>query len=166
MSIKWRIYCTEPGYEGWKTAWSDTAITTCPNNVAHSVNLNSVNEIGWEKEAFRITPTITYSRSTKFLRIGRTHYSTFQHGNLRRVKFIGNKDGTISSYDVEVYDVTNKVSLASMNFTNTDIDTLNDLGTISPSPSGDVIIEINAKRTGGNRRSHLHIDQIIFYGEK
>jgi hypothetical protein len=166
MSTKWRIYCTEPGDEGWQTAWSDTVITTCPNNVSHSVNPNSTSEIGWEKEAFRLTPTITTSKSSKLLRIERIHYSTLQHGNLRRVKFIGNKEGNVSSYDVEVYDVTNQTSLVSGNFTNTGIDDINDVGTISSSPSGDVILEINAKQTGGTGNSGFYIDQIIVYGEK
>ena len=153
MSTKWRIYCTEPGDEGWHTAWSDMAITTCPSNVAHSVNSNSVTEIAREKEAFRITPTILDSDSTELLRMARIHYSTSLHGTLRRIKFIGNKEGNISSYDVEVYDVTNQVSLISANFTNTGIDDLNDLGVISSPPSGDVILEINAKQTNGTGTS-------------
>ncbi len=166
MSTKWRIYCTEPGDEGWQTAWSDAAITTCPNNASHSVNANSVNGIALEEEAFRITPTILDSNSTEFLRMVRIHYSTSQHGTLRRIKFIGNKDGNISSYDVEVYDVTNQVSLISTNFTNTGVDDFNDLGAISSPPSGDAILEINAKQTGGTGNSSFHIDQIIVYGEK
>ncbi len=166
MSTKWRIYCTEPGDEGWQTAWSDTAITTCPNNAVHSVNSNSVNEIALEEEAFRITPTILESDSTEFLRMVRIHYSDSHHGTLRRIKFIGNKTGNISSYDVEVYDVTNQVSLISTNFTNTGVDDLNDLGAISSPPSGDVILEINAKQTDGTGTSNLYIDQIIVYGEK
>ena len=38
MSKRWKIYCAEPGDEGWKYVWSDTTPTECPNNPNHPTN--------------------------------------------------------------------------------------------------------------------------------
>jgi hypothetical protein len=40
---KWKIYCTTEN--AFIEGWSETAITTCPNNTAHTVNPDSVSEV-------------------------------------------------------------------------------------------------------------------------
>ena len=40
---KWKIYCTTEN--AFIEGWSETAITTCPNNTAHTVNADSVSEV-------------------------------------------------------------------------------------------------------------------------
>jgi hypothetical protein len=40
---KWKIYCTTEN--AFVEGWSETAITTCPNDTAHTVNPDSVSEV-------------------------------------------------------------------------------------------------------------------------
>jgi hypothetical protein len=166
MSTKYRIFCTEPGDEGWQYSWADTPLTTCPNNVAHSVNSNSVQQIAMEVESFRITPTLISSTNSEWKRIISFPYSRTQYGPLRRVKFIGKITGSITSFDVEVYDVTNVVSLSTKNFTNNEDDQLLVMNPILSPPSSDTHIEINVKKNGGIKKDEVIVEQIIIFGEK
>lgn len=166
MTTKYRIFCTEPGDEGWQYTWSDTPLTTCPNNVAHSVNSNSVQQVAVELESFRITPTLISSANSEWKRIVSFPYSTAQYGPLRRIKLTGKMTGNITSFDVEVYDVTNVVSLATTNFTNNVDDQLLIIDPILSPPSSDVHIEINVKKNGGIKKDEVIVEQIIIFGEK
>ena len=66
MSIQWRIYCTEVGDEGFHTVWSDTTPTTCPNNVAHSINPNSISAVQTARELTRINHVQNVTTSEYF----------------------------------------------------------------------------------------------------
>ena len=146
MSIKWKIYCNEPGDIGWQYEWSDVQITQCPNNPAHSVNPNSVAEVSREIEKIRFSPT--FSKTTKgysFIRLGIFKYDPEIFGNRIRAKFYGEIDGT-GSFDIELFDVTNNVSLTMDNFTNEITDELQECSPIDSSlPNSPAIIEINMR---------------------
>ena len=167
MSIQWRIYCTEPGDVGWHYEWSDTAITTCPNNPTHTVNPDSVQEVARETEAFRLNFTNLTSEATSYSQIAEMYYPTSIHGPIRRMKFYGALSGSVTSYDIELYDVTNHVSLITKNFTNTDSSILLDLGVVGTPPTGDVTLAVNGQQIGGTTTSdYFFIDQIVVYGQK
>ena len=166
MTTKYRIFCTEPGDEGWQYAWSDTPLTTCPNDVTHSVNSNSIQQVAIETESFRITPISISSTSAQWKRILTFPYSTTQYGPLRRIKLVGKLTGTITSFDVEVYDVANVASLVTTNFTNSLDDQLLVMDSILSPPLSDVHIEINVKKNGGIKKDEVIVEQIIIFGEK
>lgn len=161
MSIKWKIYCTEVGDEGWQEAWNNTAITTCPNNVAHSVNSNSVVEVAREMVSMQQSPSIMSTNSDTYDVLGVILYDTMTHGLLRRVKVISKMDVGATSYDIEIYDVTNTQQLATANFTNT-VYASNDTGVIGATLSGEVLIEIRAKRNGGTSEN-IHVTSAVFF---
>ena len=164
MSTKYRIYCTQSGDEGWQEVWSDTPPTTCPNNVSHSVNPNSIQEIGYEKEAYRISNLNIKIKTNSFSTIINTYYDTQKCGKLRRVKLVSYKDSNVTSYDVQVNNLTNAEILTTSNHTNNNSQ-LEDVGIISNFPEGNVFIEVNVKKNGGNVNQNITITEIIFYCE-
>ena len=69
------------------------------------------------------------------------------------------KTGNSSSYDIRVYDATNSLVIADANFANSS-STVNSLGTLSNLPTGPAIFEIQAKKNGGNGKSHTFVEEI------
>ena len=166
MSTKWKIYCTEPGDVGFHEAWSDTPITTCPNNPAHSVNPNSVAPITEEVQQYRFFPAFNSKiKSSNFTRIATFEYNPDVSGPIYRIKIIGNIDGE-GSYDVELYDVTHHTQLSVNTFSNEDPDVIQVGLAVSSPPTETCLLEINVKKTSGDRKREISIYQVIIYGEK
>lgn len=69
--------------------------------------------------------------------------------------------GNLTSYDVRVYNVTEDKTLATKNLTNTD-KAINSMGTISNLPTTTSIIEIHAKRNGGDENSLVWVYDVAF----
>ncbi len=42
MTTEWRIYCETES--SWVYEWNDTVITTCPTDIGHTVNNDSIQE--------------------------------------------------------------------------------------------------------------------------
>ena len=167
MSKRWRIYCTEPGDEGFKYIWSDTAPTECPNNATHSVNSNSVKQDMKEVSLLKISPSVRKLRSKNLEVVGICNFNPDDFpGTLRRVKILAYLDTGATSYDFEVYDRDNNTSLTSSNFTNMnnkyeEMET----GVISSSPSAKTVLEFNLKKTGGSNKKFVRVEEIsLFFG--
>lgn len=166
MATKWKIYCTEPGDEGWHYIWSDTAPTACPNNPAHSVNINSVVEVAVEVEQYRINPTFSaISKSSNFLRTTTFEFDPDVSGDLRRVKLVSNTDDPSGDYSIELYDVTHKISLSTDTFSNTNPDEIQVTSFVNTIPTEKSLIEVNVKKISGNKNAQVFIYQIIVYAE-
>lgn len=72
-------------------------------------------------------------------------------------------DSTATSYDIMIFDKTNKQILLSKNLNNT-VESIQDLGALANIPSSTSDIEISAKRNGGNSKTVIHIESVtIFY---
>ena len=164
MSYKYRIYCTEPSDIGWQEIWSDVPPTTCPNNASHSVNSSSVQKIGEEKEVLRMSNLNKKIKISQFTKILSTYYDTKKFGKLRRVKLVSYKDNSVTSYDMEVLNLSDANILISNNHTNNDSN-LEDIGLITSFPNYEVFLEINCKKNGGNITNKIYINEVIFYSE-
>jgi hypothetical protein len=165
MSYKWRIICTEPGDEGYQFAWSDTAITECPNDSGHSVDVNSVTRIKEEKADIRIYPHTTKVKGSNYTEVATCYFNPdYYSGDLRRVKLLSYLDNGATSYDVEIFDRDNNVQLVESNFINKSEEVQRQVtGVISSPPYSNTVLEINVKKTGGNNKKCVHISEIIFY---
>ncbi len=166
MSTKWKIYCTEPGDTGWKFAWSDVAISTCPNEAGHSVNSNSVNAAAREVEQFRIEPTFArVIKSNKLVRTCTFEYDPLNSGPIHRLRVVGNI-GAAGSYDVELYDVTNMARLSLDTFTNENPDEIQVTSVVNSPPSSKALLEVNARKVTGAGQAEVSLFQVAVYGEK
>ncbi len=165
MSKKWRVYCTEPGDEGYKYVWSDTVITECPNDSGHSVNTDITTLVGSEKPLIRISPYTTKVRGSNYTEVATCHFDPDEYpGELRRVNVLSYIDSGATSYDVEVFDRDNNIQLVETNFTNKSEEVEQQFtGIISSPPSSKTVLEINIRKIGGNNKQYVHLSEIIFY---
>ncbi len=165
MSKKWRIYCTEPGDEGWQYVWADTVPTECPNDPGHSFNVDGIALVGREIPLIRIFPHTQIVRGVNYTEVATCHFDPDDYnGTLRRVKVLSYLDSGATSYDVEVYDRDNNVQLVESNFTNTSGEVQEQsTGVISSPPTSKTVLEINVKKTGGNNNRYARVGEIIFY---
>lgn len=166
MSIKWKIYCTEPGDVGWKFAWSDVALSTCPTDELHTVNSNSVNAVTREVEQFRIEPAFTrVIKSNRLVRACTFEYDPLDSGPVHRLKIVGNLSSA-GSYDVELYDVTNRTRLSLDTFTNETPDEIQVTSVVNSPPGSKALLEVNARKVTGVAQAEVSLFQIMVYGEK
>ncbi len=165
MSKKWRVYCTEPGDEGWQYVWADTVPTGCPNDPSHSFDIDSIVLLGRENPLIRISPHTRAVRGNNYTEVATCQFDPDEYeGTLRRVKVLSYLDSGATSYDVEVYDRDNNIQLVESNFTNTSEEVQEQsTGIISSPPSSKTILEINVKKTGGNDNKYARVTEIIFY---
>ena len=164
MSYKWRIYCTEPGDEGWQYVWSDTEPTECPNNPAHSININSISKKMVERQVLIIYPNLSKIKSEKFTNAASIEYDVNSLGTPRRASFIIDITGDITNFDVQLYDNTNQVVLLTQTFNvvsyNTEIYTTDAIGNTI---GGRINMEISIKKNDGKNSSKIDLKQIIIY---
>ena len=176
MSILWRIYCTEPGDEGFQYAFSDTAITECPNNSLHSVNANSVSEFKRKKAKYQI-PIHTESNSNSWMKVGEFVYDGTESTADEILNFaaIAYTRNTSTYHRWRVYDVQNQNLIATSAASNGGIlgePVYVDLGNISNLPSsinGNYIFEIQllatdmTGNTGVSDRNNVGITTFNIY---
>ena len=164
MSTKYRVYCTEPGDEGFQYVWSDTVPTECPNDAGHSINVASIIAVSILVPTYRETVHNTKIKSKDYFRISTILYNK-KMGEIKKIKVLSFMDQHVTDYSVEVILRSDFSNIAEAIFTNT-TSNINDLGTIQSIPDGDVEIEVNIKRTSSKNNKHVHIEKIIFYTEK
>ena len=165
MSKKWRIYCNEPGYEGYKYTWSDTIPIECPKNPGHSIDTKGIVIVGKEKPLIRIFPHTTKVRGSNYTEVAACNFNPGDYeGELRRVKVLSYLDIGATSYDIEVFDRNNNVQLIENNFANMSNEVEEKFtDPISSPPSSNTVLGINIKKTGGSNKNYVHISEIIFY---
>lgn len=74
------------------------------------------------------------------------------------IKVLSSKDGNVTNYDVRVQTDLG-VTIAEANFNNSNTQ-INDLGTLSNLPLTETLLEIQAKRNGGNNNSGVYIFEV------
>lgn len=164
MSIQWRIYCTEPGDEGWKTTWSDSEISVCPNDAGHAVNSNSIQSLSIKQQIKNFEQTASFSLSTSYRTIYAFDYNPVVHGSLHSIEMVYYLSGGTTSADIELYDVSNQTQLFTQNLTNTTESTLEILDKITSSPSSTTVLEINIKKNNGVLGS-INIQSLSLFSE-
>ena len=163
-TTKWRIYCQEPGDEGWQTVWWNMQPTNCPNSNDHAVNVYSVQEIANETEQIRLTDLNKTVATTNYTRVARAVYNTTILPPIRRIKGTLYCDGTTTSYDVKIVDSTNVTTLLEATLTNTDEETVAlNIGTIDTPPSSEFVAEIYVKRNDGT--GSVYVNELIVISE-
>ena len=162
MSKRWRVYCTEPGHEGWRYVWTNTAPTECPGDPGYSINVDSIKQDMKEVPLYKIRPHTRKSRSKNLEEIAVSHFDpSGQHGDFRRVKFLGHLDEGATSYNFEVYDRTNEVSLSLTSFNNTGKESQEmTTDVISSVPTSETILQFNVERVGGNNKKYIWVEEI------
>lgn len=82
------------------------------------------------------------------------------HTLIDSISIMSRLDGSVTSYDVRVFDVTHNNILATANFNNASFQ-LNDMGTISNIPEEESLLEVQIKKNGGDGR--VHLSEITIY---
>jgi len=165
MTSLWRIYCTDAGDTGWQEIWSNTAPTTCPNDIGHTVNSDSIQHIAREVEVLRISGMDTKELQTEYMtRFVQFQYDTDILGPIRRIKVIARGTDGVTSFDLQVYDITNLISLVDTTETNTEPDVVIDMGAIITPPSGSVIIEVSGKRNTSS--GSVFMDEVVVFARE
>jgi hypothetical protein len=167
MSKRWRVYCTEGGDEGWKYIWSDTTPTGCPNDNGHTYNVESIKQFAKEVPLLRCIPRIQKIRANNLMEVGLCHFNPDDYpGLLRRAKILAYLDNGETSYDFEVYDRDNNVSLVTTTFSNMNnrIER-NSTDTILTPPTTETILSFNLKKDGTNNKKYVWIEEITLWFE-
>jgi hypothetical protein len=159
MSTRYRIYCITE--DSWQYEWSDTPLLECPIDSGHTVNNNSCQELEAEKEVLRISGLSSSIKNTSLKRVIQFQYNTDVLGPIRRIKAIAYVDGSSTSFDIQLYDITNVTSLLDTTSSVVVEDSIVDIGVVSSPPSGEVVLEISAKRNNGNGK--VKFSEIVVY---
>ena len=163
MTSLWRIYCLEPGDEGWHSAWANSAISTCPVNAAHAVNADSVQQIDTERQTAMFSDLTVDVTQSIFRRVVSVTYDTDINGPVRRVRAVAVVTGDTTSFDLELFDVTNTVARMQETFSNA-IEGASVFGELSTPTSGSAVLEVNAKINNGT--GSVYITEIAFLASK
>ncbi len=124
------------------------------NHVPGSVSIS--------KLQFNLIPRKDSFNQTSWNRVAIYIYSKNLHNIFTNCKIVSYIDTGVTSYDVRLYDPNTHMVLASANFTNT-IEQINDLGTILVQPNDNTKIEIQVRKTGGNKKQKIHIETVSLY---
>lgn len=79
--------------------------------------------------------------------------------SISSIKFLSYMDNGITSYDIRIYDSTNGTVIATVNLTNA-VKTIITLSSFNNIPTGDAIMEIQAKKNGGSGNKSIYLDDI------
>lgn len=77
---------------------------------------------------------------------------------IQSINVLSYKTSNITSYDIKIYDATNNNTIAESNFSNNNL-TNNNMGTLTNLPSTESIIEVQAKKNGGNSQQKVFIKE-------
>lgn len=117
-----------------------------------------------KKNFFPVAPTRTNINSTSYQKCVAFKYAGSENiGTLDYVEIIAYKDSSITSYDVRIYDKSNGNIIAEKTGNTNDVSEIIDLGTISNVPTGASVFECQVRKTGGNNKKYVVIDEIMIY---
>ena len=155
-TIKYRIYCiTEDTYV---SGWASEPLTVCPNNAAHTVNPDSVQEIDFEQQAFvYVSPIAT--PNTDYTKVFTFDYNSNTLGPFRRLTLNARCEGASDLFSIKVVDYTNQATLIETALQNGSENVSLNVGTTESPPSGQFFLEIYAKASVAD--STVTIDQVI-----
>jgi hypothetical protein len=116
--------------------------------------------VKWQnkQKSYKVVPqtTGTVSSST-YTTVASFSYPGSSSSAIDSVTVISYMDSGITSYDIRLFDATNSLEICTGNFSNTS-EQINNLGTISNVPSGDAILELQARRNGGSGNKNATIE--------
>ena len=172
MESNYRVRCvTESSASNpvYKYVWGTAEPTACPTDGGHTLDANSIAVVATENLVYQTTPITNLTSSTTYDAGSILHsmvYNSRNYGAIRRVKVLSKMDAANTSYDVRIYDKTNATELVSANFTNITVYDLCDVGLVITPPDEEVVLEIQAKKTGGTGSDSVYISSIMFYSAK
>jgi hypothetical protein len=158
----YNILCQDDADYGFKQVYQVDPPTTCPNNSEHVVNPNSV----YVSNTYPLIINMsTSSTSTSFTAIGQFVFTGAVVDFVASIEVVASGTPVSginpTSYDIRLVRIDTNAVIAQANFTNINYSwAINDMGSVSNIPSGDAIIELQAKRNGAN--GGVSIKSIIF----
>jgi hypothetical protein len=160
MSTKYRLWCES---HGWVYEWSNTEITQCPITPSDTVELSKIFKVGEEFAVITVSPTTLSTNSIDYSRMAAIMYDTINRGPLNNVKALTYMDDSVDSYDIEIHDDTNNISLFSVTgLINTGDFEEHILGPILDPPQDKVLIGVYMRK-GTKQGNKCYLDQSVFY---
>lgn len=102
------------------------------------------------------TPKTNNTKFSSYQRLGTYNLENIKSGSAKCVSWM---DDSATSYDVQIFDKTNKQILLTANLTNTS-EGVQDLGSLTNLPSTPTQIEISVRKNGGNSGSKVYIESL------
>lgn len=81
-------------------------------------------------------------------------------GTPTKIKAVGWKDAATTSWDVQVLDITNSLTIVTKTGNTGNSPEIVDLGTLSNLPTAEAMFEVQIKRTGGTGGNMVHINEL------
>ncbi len=95
--------------------------------------------------------------NTSFVRVGSDIFEGSTYATAKSISFV---DSDATSYDILIYDKTNKNILLSVNLSNNQ-ESIQELGELTNLPTSTCQIEISVKKNGGIDTSNVHVECVI-----
>lgn len=153
----YRIYCEDESSYVYTLA--DSEPTQCPNNAAHAIDTNSITiiESFIPNKIYKIEPKINNINTNKYNRIGIYEIPETRYATIKGIIWM---DAINTSYTIKFFDKINNATLLETTLTNT-TESVQNLGTLIDLPLTQ--IEIFIKKTGGDTKSKVYIENLIIY---
>jgi hypothetical protein len=160
MSHKYRLWCES---HGWVYKWSNSEITQCPITPSDTVDVSKIFKVGEEFAVITASPTTPSTNNIDYTRLASIMYNTLNRGLLNNVKVLTYMDNSVDSYDIEIRDDTNYISLFTVTgLTNTGEFAEHILGPILIPPEDKFLVGIYMKKST-KKGGKCYLDQSVFY---
>jgi hypothetical protein len=161
MSFKWRLWCNT---HGWVYKWADEEITQCPIISTDPVDVSKIFKVGTIVPTLNLSPLLHETKNKDYTRMASILYDNRVRGAFHIVKILSYMDDKVDSYDIEVYDDTNNISLSSLTgITNILEYSEHTLELTSDSSSTDKLLVGIYMRKSSNKGDNCYLSQISFY---
>jgi len=107
---------------------------------------------------FTILPKKNNYKHTRFVRIATDVFPGSTYAKAKSISYMGSG---VTSYDIQIYDKTNKQVLLNTNLTNS-TESIQDLGELTNIPSSSSQLEISIRKNG-TKSSKMYIENVIIY---
>jgi len=121
-----------------------------------------------KEQFYTYHPRSNYTSSSRYQRLGGPfkYPGSDEIGIINYIEVNSYKTSSPTSYNVRIYDNTNKTVIAEKTGLTNTAEALNDLETISNIPTGMALFEIQAERVGGNgsgKNKRVYVEEVIIY---
>ena len=105
------------------------------------------------------------TKNTNYTRLGGSfkYQGSKRIGLINYIEVVAYKQSSVTSYDIRIYDKTNKTVLVEKTGITNSVAEAIDLGEITNIPTKNAILEIQARRVGGSGSNRVYIDQALIY---
>jgi hypothetical protein len=146
---------------------TSSALSIGSTNEVLTVDLTTELGLKWSsvsnKSGLSLIPRVLSNTSTTYTRIGTFVYTgTTNMKTISSISAVAYMDTAVTSYSIKIINRTNNITIVENTFNNTSESIIN-FTPIANIPTGQVIIEILIKKTGGTGSLKAYCDSITFY---